>query len=288
MRLSHTEWLACPRCATEVSVLDGSRTEVDAGVLKCAGGHHFAVRDGIARFTSDDSSPPPLARTLIEGEHARLFWRARLDRLLPERHYAGRTVLELGGGDGRHALWLARTAAHVTILDPRARIAWGREAAGDRANTLFVQGELARPPLARRRYDLVVISVPVTRGLLTAAVRLLRAGGDLVVFAGRSRARGLARGLASRLPAPLLESLCALGARSTGGGNWQAARLADYLSQPPVDRGLIVRSTQQAGLQLIETRGGAVRWRKSPFPGAAEARAPAGPPVRSEAWAQIA
>ena len=229
----------------------------------------------MCRFVSDDRPLVPALRALVADEGARRYWREHLHDLVPERRYAAKTVLELGGADGRHAVWLAQGAVHVTVVDRDARIEWGRALAGDLAQVLFVQGNPERPPLAPRRYDLVLVTVPPTPGVLEAAIRMARGGGEIVVEAkhtGRSR---VLRSLTSRLPLPVIERACAAFAQATGADDFLAARLAERLAVSPARREALHLTADRAGLQLIESRHRAIRWRKPPFPGQLELASPA-------------
>jgi cyclopropane fatty-acyl-phospholipid synthase-like methyltransferase len=72
---------------------------------------------------------------------------------------AGRRVLEIGGGDGRLTLQLARKAAHVVAVEPDAsQIAAAKEAARGIPNVEFfrMRGEEVRPTGAP--FDLAVFS----------------------------------------------------------------------------------------------------------------------------------
>src|SRR5512133_3632361 len=102
-----------------------------------------------------------------------------LDALLPRRGRA----LDLGGGPGRNALWLARRGLDVTLADVSdvalERAARAATDAGLRLAT--VQVDLERDPPPPGPWDLVVCTYFLHRPLLAAAPALLAPGGVLAV-----------------------------------------------------------------------------------------------------------
>lgn len=91
--------------------------------------------------------------------------------------------LDVGGGAGRHALWLARRGLDVTIVDVSEvglAIARGRaEAAGARVAT--VAADLEREPLPAGPWDLVVVCHFLLRPMLGVVSGVLAPGGVLAV-----------------------------------------------------------------------------------------------------------
>ncbi len=102
-----------------------------------------------------------------------------LDPLLPR---AG-TALDVAGGAGRNAVWLARRGLAVTCADvsPVAlALARGRaSAAGVALRTVVV--DLEREPLPRGPFDLIVSVDFLHRPLVAAAADALAPGGLLVM-----------------------------------------------------------------------------------------------------------
>jgi SAM-dependent methyltransferase len=110
---------------------------------------------------------------------------------------AGR-ALDLGAGEGRHALWLAERGWTVTAVDfsqvglDRVRaLAEGREGL-DPSRVRTVRADLADYVPERGSYDLVVIAymhlpVPARRVMLARAADALAPGGSLLVI-GHDRA----------------------------------------------------------------------------------------------------
>jgi tellurite methyltransferase len=101
-----------------------------------------------------------------------------LDEILPR---AGR-ALDVAGGSGRNAVWLARRGLQVTLVDvsavalARARAA--AEAAGVRLDLL--EADLDEQPLPAGPFDLVVCFDFLCRPLLSALPAVMAAGALLV------------------------------------------------------------------------------------------------------------
>lgn len=101
-----------------------------------------------------------------------------LDMWLP-RH--GR-ALDVAGGSGRHALWLARRGLDVTLVDisdvalERAT----RAAAAERLAITTLRADLTRDPLPPGPWDLIVCIAFLHRPLFEAFPRALAPGGLLV------------------------------------------------------------------------------------------------------------
>ncbi|HET8541064.1 MAG TPA: methyltransferase domain-containing protein [Anaeromyxobacter sp.] len=102
-----------------------------------------------------------------------------LDGVLPRRGRA----LDLAGGSGRNAIWLARRGLDVTLADVSdvalARAARAAAAAGVGLATVQVDLEAAAPPAGP--WDLLVCTYFLHRPLLAALPALLAPGGLLVV-----------------------------------------------------------------------------------------------------------
>jgi SAM-dependent methyltransferase len=108
-------------------------------------------------------------------------------RLLPE-DVAGMDVLELGCGTGYVSAWLARLGARpvgVDLAGRQLRIARALQQEHDLPFPLL-QANAERPPLADRRFDLLISEYGLTGcdpyRWVPEAARLLRPGGRLVVL----------------------------------------------------------------------------------------------------------
>ncbi len=91
-------------------------------------------------------------------------------------------ALDVAGGVGRHALWLARRGWQVTVLDgSRVGLAEARRRAGKAGIKLATRRmDLRSGRLPRGRYDLVLVFFFLERKLFPALVRALKPGGILI------------------------------------------------------------------------------------------------------------
>lgn len=119
------------------------------------------------RYREEREAPPPSP------------FLADLDPLLPR---AGR-ALDVGGGSGRNALWLARRGLEVTLADVSdvalALAAEAARAAGLALRTVEV--DLEQAPLPEGPWDLVLCAYCLHRPLFAAFPAALAPGGVLVV-----------------------------------------------------------------------------------------------------------
>jgi SAM-dependent methyltransferase len=107
-----------------------------------------------------------------------------LDALLPRRGRA----LDVAGGAGRHALWLARRGLAVTLTDV-SDLALSRAAAVARAEGLALETlevDLEAAPLPAGPFDVVLCTYFLHRPLFAAFPAVLSPGG-LLVFAHATR-----------------------------------------------------------------------------------------------------
>jgi SAM-dependent methyltransferase len=121
------------------------------------------------------------ARYRDEAEHAPppVPWLDGLDALLPRRGRA----LDVGGGAGRHALWLARRGLEVTLADV-SDVALERAAREARQAGLAlaaVRVDLETEPLPAGPWDLVLCLYFLHRPIFPALAAALAPGGLLVV-----------------------------------------------------------------------------------------------------------
>jgi SAM-dependent methyltransferase len=94
----------------------------------------------------------------------------------------GGTALDVAGGAGRHAIWLAERRWAVTLLDiSEVGIAKARREAGRRRVPLdFIAADAAEWNFGRARYDLILVFYYLERALFPRLTRALRPGGLLV------------------------------------------------------------------------------------------------------------
>lgn len=95
------------------------------------------------------------------------------------------SALDLGAGEGRHALWLADAGWRVTAVDfSSVGIGRGQEEAGHRGLDVewVVDDATVWEPPEGTRYDLVLVAyLHLPEDVLTRAARWLSPGGALVV-----------------------------------------------------------------------------------------------------------
>jgi len=111
-------------------------------------------------------------------------------------------ILDVGGGSGRNAIWLAQRGHDVTIADISARgLDLAREAAADAGVAIAtVLIDFDREPMPNGPWDVIVDFHFIKRHLFPEFLRTLRPGG-LLVFC-RATVRNLERN--SRPPRPYL------------------------------------------------------------------------------------
>ena len=120
-----------------------------------------------ARYRAEDGVPPPSP------------WLDTLDPLLPR---FGR-ALDVGGGSGRNALWLARRGLTVTLADisPVALERAAREARASGLSLATVEVDLEAGPPPSGPWDVVLCLYFLHRPMLAAVPALLAPGGLLIV-----------------------------------------------------------------------------------------------------------
>lgn len=92
------------------------------------------------------------------------------------------TALDVAGGLGRHAIWLARRGWQVTGTDiSEVALANARDNAGPVADRIeFVHADMKKFKAGRQRYDLVLVFFYLERKIFRELMRALRPRGLLV------------------------------------------------------------------------------------------------------------
>jgi len=92
------------------------------------------------------------------------------------------TALDVAGGLGRHAVWLARRNWRVTLIDvSEVGLAKAREGAGRLDDRIeFVRADMKKFKAGRRRYDLVLVFFYLERKIFPELMKALRPGGLLI------------------------------------------------------------------------------------------------------------
>ncbi|MBM4002297.1 MAG: class I SAM-dependent methyltransferase [Planctomycetes bacterium] len=116
------------------------------------------------------------------GSHHEHQPSAVLVGLLPYFAAPGR-ALDIGGGLGRHAIWLAEQGWKVTLVDvSEVGLAIARERSANRSVILdFVERDLETEPLPGANWDLLLCFHFLHRPIVQSARRYLAPGGRLVV-----------------------------------------------------------------------------------------------------------
>ncbi len=138
------------------------------------------------------------------------------------RDLAGRLVFDAGCGGGRYARLSLDHGAKVVGVDLSSAVDKAQTLCGgpDRADLAILQADLTKLPLAEDVFDLVFsIGVlhhgPDPRGAFASIARRVKPGGRLSVWLYRRNtapqewANSALRGVSTRLPARVLEPLCA-------------------------------------------------------------------------------
>jgi tellurite methyltransferase len=95
------------------------------------------------------------------------------------------TALDIAGGVGRHAIWLAQRGWRVNLLDiSEVGVEQAQENAKTTGTAAFISTEvcdlITLQDLGRERYDLVIVFFFLQRELFPALVAALKPGGFLI------------------------------------------------------------------------------------------------------------
>jgi SAM-dependent methyltransferase len=137
----------------------------------------------------------------------------------PLNALAGKRVLDAGCGMGRFAEVCADAGAEVYGIDLSSAVDAASANLGARANVAICQADILSPPFQPGSFDFiyslgVLHHTPDTRQAFESLVPLLRPGGSMAIWVYWDRlarvmpGSELLRPLTSRLPKPLLLSLC--------------------------------------------------------------------------------
>lgn len=205
-------------------------------VARTVAGVHPPDRDVLETLVAYDYQHVELADAALPIDE----WRATWDRFQPgvaPEDFAGRTVLEIGCGEGRHAWLVGGHARHLVGLDLSRGVEVARRR-DRRPNVLYVQADLHRPPLRPAAFDAlysngVLHHTPDPRAAFDAAISNVGPCGHVYVWvygldgmAWWYRASHLTwlRPLSNRLPRPAQVALAAAGTGALEAGIWLPAR----------------------------------------------------------------
>ncbi len=136
------------------------------------------------------------------------------------RDLAGRLVLDAGCGGGRYARLLGRHGARVVGVDLSSAVEKAAALCAELPDVAIVQADLLDLPLAEGAFDLVysigvLHHTPDPRRAFAQIARRVKPGGRLAVWLYRRNTppqewlNSALRAVTTRLPAPVLEPLCA-------------------------------------------------------------------------------
>lgn len=94
----------------------------------------------------------------------------------------GGTALDLAGGAGRHAIWLAKRRWEVTLIDiSDTGVEQARQNAGPLASQIhFVVDDLTQFQASQTRFDVVMVFFYLERQIFPEIVKALKPGGLLI------------------------------------------------------------------------------------------------------------
>lgn len=191
--------LCCPHCGRPLELKDegGPGTDVRAGLLWCACGGAFPIRDGIPRFVSDEAAAASFgfqwtrfARTQLDSANGRAESRETFVQKtgLDPAALRGRRVLDVGCGMGRFLEVAAGAgAAEAVGIDMTRAVDAAQANLAGHPNAHLVQADLFHLPFAAGCFDViysigVLHHTPDTRAAFLRLPRLLAPGGTLAVW----------------------------------------------------------------------------------------------------------
>jgi SAM-dependent methyltransferase/uncharacterized protein YbaR (Trm112 family) len=199
--------LVCPH--------DAGGLTLNGDGLTCAGGHRFAIREGVPRLVPEESGPLGDQTGTFDSFSAK--W-SRVDSAEVQQRFAAqyawyvqrfgfrdedglrefladkRTVLEAGTGLGGDAARFARLSdATVVGLDLSESIVTAQREFGAAENLHYVQADLLRPPLPAGGFDFVsadqvVHHTPDAAAAVRSLARLVAPGGVLAFYVYKRKA----------------------------------------------------------------------------------------------------
>jgi SAM-dependent methyltransferase len=193
--------LTCPCCAASVVIVDD--------VPRFAGSTESYASSFGRQWNRFDVARP--------AEDEAVF---QIKTGVPARDLAGRLVLDAGCGGGRYARLLGEHGARVVGVDLSAAVVKARALCAPYSNVVIIQGDLLDLPIAESAFDLVysigvLHHTPDPRRAFREIARRVKPGGRLAVWLYRRNTlpqewlNTSVRALSTRLPARVLEPICA-------------------------------------------------------------------------------
>jgi SAM-dependent methyltransferase len=210
--------LQCPRCRGALEI--GGDPPRSLACRSC--GQVYPIVDGVPRLAGESYAASfgrqwnryDVART---EEDAATF---RVKTGVEPRELAGRLVLDAGCGGGRYARLLGDHGARVVGVDLSSAVDKAAGLCAGLPEVLIAQADLLDLPVAEGAFDLVysigvLHHTPDPRRAFGQIARRVKPGGRLAVWLYRRNTppqewlNSALRAASTRLPAPVLEPLCA-------------------------------------------------------------------------------
>ena len=192
------EMLCCPECGSDLQLTDPSfdTGEVVSGALRCtACPRSFPIREAVPRFVDSETYGDSFgvqwnafptvqhdAGSLRESEG-----RFDTETGLSAVHLAGKTILEVGSGNGRFVDVVARRGAALVVgVDLSRAVDAAQRRFGGLPNVGFVQADVFRLPFRNESYDHaysigVLHHTPDPRKAWLRILPVVKAGGRVCV-----------------------------------------------------------------------------------------------------------
>jgi SAM-dependent methyltransferase len=232
MKQEHLKYLACPRCAGELTIaqIDNYLEDsIENGLLQCSQcKDEFKILRHIPRFVPMENYASGFGfqwnkhdRTQYDSySGVNISEKRFFDTTKWSRNLSGQIILEVGSGSGRFTEQAALTGGMVLSLDYSHAVEANYASNGHRNNVLIAQGDIYSMPFKQASYDkLFCIGVlqhtsSVERAFLSLP-KFLKPGGSLVIDIYRYRwwkywltPRYRVRPLTKRLPTETLYEWC--------------------------------------------------------------------------------
>jgi len=160
------EILVCPGCKDSLRLSNATYAdgEIESGILICACGKAYPIKDGIPRFVSSDGYVSNFSfewkrfsKTQLDSFNGTQISANRFQEVtsLDSEQLKGKTVLEIGCGMGRFLEIAAKQAAEVIRIDLSFSVDAARSNLKGFTNVHLVQADIFNMPFAENRFDLI-------------------------------------------------------------------------------------------------------------------------------------
>jgi SAM-dependent methyltransferase len=210
--------LQCPRCRGTLEV----KEDPPRGLVCQSCGAGYPVAGGVPRLAGE-SYAASFGRQwnrydVMRPEEDEATFRVKTG--VDPHELAGRLVLDAGCGGGRYARLLGRHGARVVGVDLSSAVDKAAALCAELPDVLIAQADLLDLPVAEAAFDLVysigvLHHTPDPRRAFAQVARRVKPGGRLAVWLYRRNTapqewlNSALRAVSTRLPAPVLEPLCA-------------------------------------------------------------------------------